>query len=346
MQRKLAIRIINMPENHPLRTLCPPTFPPYYNTDEPDRRWTAWDAAPDQTHKPRYQTRLIRILSKLSTFINSRSEIETWSTIATPPWHEPTIETAISKLPKEEEALRHGEMIVTLRQDPNNILVYTDGSKREDNIGGAGHIDIPGQDPIELLFPLGREHEVYDAEIHAIHKTIEKCAKLCRQRQMRNKTFWVFSDNQAAVMRMATFKASTGQTASLEVQQACKTISEYDCRISLQWVPGHTEVEGNEEADRLAKAATEIPQPSLYMTTVTYLRRIARACSQIEWAKEWRNLSNTGRSYAQTWKRKPDAIFESNNRKTISLITQLRTAHGYFRAYLAPLPNNQIETES
>jgi ribonuclease HI len=237
-------------------------------------------------------------------------------------------------------------MIVTLRQDPNNILVYTDGSKREDNIGGAGHIDIPGQDPIELLFPLGREHEVYDAEIHAIHKTIEKCAKLCRQRQMRNKTFWVFSDNQAAVMRMATFKASTGQTASLEVQQACKTISEYDCRISLQWVPGHTEVEGNEEADRLAKAATEIPQPSLYMTTVTYLRRIARACSQIEWAKEWRSLNNTGRSYARAWKRKPDAIFEGNNRKTISLITQLRTAHGYFRAYLAPLPNNQIETES
>jgi hypothetical protein len=41
-------------------------------------------------------------------------------------------------------------------------------------------------------------------------------------------------------------------------------------------VPGHTDIPGNEEADRLAKAASLLPEPEAAQPTLAYLRRIAR----------------------------------------------------------------------
>ena len=46
--------------------------------------------------------------------------------------------------------------------------------------------------------------------------------------------------------------------------------------VEVGWVPGHTNIEGNEQADALAKAATSVPEAVDALTILTHLRRTAR----------------------------------------------------------------------
>ncbi|KAI8412253.1 hypothetical protein FOFC_08883 [Fusarium oxysporum] len=46
--------------------------------------------------------------------------------------------------------------------------------------------------------------------------------------------------------------------------------------IQVRWVPGHTDIPGNDQADKLAKAGSSAPEPEGAQPTLAYLRRIAR----------------------------------------------------------------------
>ncbi|RKL19990.1 hypothetical protein BFJ72_g15129, partial [Fusarium proliferatum] len=44
----------------------------------------------------------------------------------------------------------------------------------------------------------------------------------------------------------------------------------------VRWIPGHTDIPGNEQADKLAKAASSLPEPEGAQPTLAYLRKVAR----------------------------------------------------------------------
>ncbi|KAM4063656.1 RNase H domain-containing protein [Hirsutella rhossiliensis] len=44
----------------------------------------------------------------------------------------------------------------------------------------------------------------------------------------------------------------------------------------IRWIPGHTNIPGNEQADALAKAGTSQPEPADALPTLAYLRKVAR----------------------------------------------------------------------
>jgi len=59
------------------------------------------------------------------------------------------------------------------------------------------------------------------------------------------------------------------------------------CTLTIQWVPGHTDVAGNEKADELAKLATTQRPPATFRTSISYLKRVARAKAMSEWREWW-----------------------------------------------------------
>ena len=64
----------------------------------------------------------------------------------------------------------------------------------------------------------------------------------------------IATDNQSLC------KALSGN--GTEISELIKMMSQSQYRIVWQWIPGHSDIEGNEIADRIAKEATRLAGPS------------------------------------------------------------------------------------
>jgi len=96
---------------------------------------------------------------------------------------------------------------------------------------------------------------------------------------------WIFTDNQAAIMRIRTLKPGPGQEISIALTHISTELKALKCTLTIQWVPGHTDVAGNEKADQHAKLATTQRPPAFFRTSLSYLKRVAKA----EMVSEWKN---------------------------------------------------------
>ena len=104
-------------------------------------------------------------------------------------------------------------------------------------------------------------------------------------------------------------------------------------RLVLQWVPGHTDLPGNDKADRLAKQGSSSNQPQKAITQQT-----AKMIIQQNYKEEWMNLwanGVTGRTvyeHMNTTKSKDPIKYIS--RKEQCTIFRLRTQHIPLNAHL------------
>lgn len=99
---------------------------------------------------------------------------------------------------------------------------------------------------------LGVSELVYNSELEAITRAIEYASSIAKE----GESFNIFSDNQAAILRLKTPLDNLGQNQQIRAILASKTITSLGAKITISWVPGHSDIVGNEEADKLAKLAT------------------------------------------------------------------------------------------
>ncbi|RDL42413.1 uncharacterized protein BP5553_02392 [Venustampulla echinocandica] len=280
--------------------------------------------------EPTLAIQLDRITSSISRIVSySYERIQHFQF---PPWARKTpYSVEISQLPKEEEALAYN----TLISIPNTRIthVYSDASYIPDSIG-VGVVNI------------GAEQLVYNGELEGVTQAIEYISSIAIPRQK----YRIYSDNQAGLHRLKTPSDNPGQDCQIRAIQATEAAIQKGASIELAWVPGHTDIEGNELADRLAKRAT-LEEPSSNSTSFAYLGMKIKAIRRAEWLSYLTNYTtnkpnSNPNSYTRKfiWKIGARPLIPPNTkRETASAFYQLKLGHGYLKSYLFRLDRSNSD---
>lgn len=153
--------------------------------------------------------------------------------------NEPTFTCRIQDRPKAKEV----EQETTV-----GIRCFTDGSKLSNGEAGAGAVLMEGEEKESITIYLGKTATVFQAEVMAITTTAERLMA----KGVQNEAVAIFSDSQAALRALTkTWSANSLVTRCREVLKNLTTSNE----VTLNWLPGHEGIQGNEEADTAAKEA-------------------------------------------------------------------------------------------
>jgi ribonuclease HI len=247
-----------------------------------------------------------------------------------PPWSAKTpYSVEISQLPKQEAALAHNR---NLLQNNQLIRIYTDASYIPNAIGiGVGLVVIDKSRPIYTeQVNIGLDQIVYNGELEGITRGIEYASNIAKPGQI----FEVYSDNQASLLRLKNATDKPGQACLIRAIKATSSLIQKGAKISLFWVPGHTEIEGNELADLLAKEALELEPDSDEVSFAVLGQRI-RENKALEWASLIRqDKSKYSKDFNPTKGLTRIRIPNTTKRELASAFYQLKLGHGYIKSYL------------
>lgn len=198
------------------------------------------------------------------------------------------------------------EWIDTCYDQESWIHAYTDGSATEaTRNGGSGvFIRFPNSTTVHLSVPGGRRCSNYRAELLALKEAIEYFLSMD---QVQGKIVFL-TDSLSALQAL--------DSDSSDVIEIITLLNRLTSRapVTLQWVPAHVGIRGNEIADTLAKAGSQLPQIDTklsFQETKTVLRR----AFQEEWIS-----SNKGYRAEQD-------PFRRLDRGQQTTIFRLRTGH-------------------
>ena len=135
----------------------------------------------------------------------------------------------------------------------DNIAVYTDGSGLGGN-DGYGYRISTNKNQTKIADSNCRPPSystVFQAEVVAITRACEQMKEL----NIRNKNIYIFSDSLSAINALSQHRVS-----SITILECLNRINDMTSNnsVSLYWVPGHSNMPGNDEADRLSREGTII----------------------------------------------------------------------------------------
>lgn len=207
------------------------------------------------------------------------------------------------------------------------IKVYTDGSafKATVNAGYGAWIIYPDGKEVEIAEACGAACSNYEAELTAMVASLENIHQTFTSDASRVGDIVIFTDSLSALQALENRNIDVKEVRQLR-EKSHSLIATYAIHITMQWVPGHAGINGNEKADKLAKAGAQKPQPPR-ATTFRTAKQIISANVKMEWMNDWA-IGHTGRQFFQfrpTPKSKDSVQFLS--RKEQTTIFRLRTGH-------------------
>jgi hypothetical protein len=210
---------------------------------------------------------------------------------------------------------------------PEDSLVwFTDRSRMPSGMGSG----IFGVRPNWSLSSLGKFVTVFQTEIY----TILQCTYENIRRAYRNKGILIFSDSQAALDGR---KVKSDLVA--ECLNALSGLAGQN-EVILAWVAGHCGIQGNEEADRLAKQALsglslQGPEPALGIPRCS-AREVIRAWTMKQHFCTWKDL--TGHRHGKLFisgpcKERADDLLKLG-RHQLKVVVATLTGHAPVRKHL------------
>lgn len=150
-----------------------------------------------------------------------------------------------------------------ITRDRHDIHLFTDGSQTSDGKSGGGFVIFQaGQKVRTESFGIDRKVEPIDTEVIAICQGISACMKSAHTRFATN--IIIHTDNRTAAGIVNGNPSITCRKETKQIRDAQENWSRREKlahitngHIFSEWVPSHTGVSANEEADSLAKAGAQ-----------------------------------------------------------------------------------------
>ena len=202
---------------------------------------------------------------------------------------------------------------------------YTDGSavKAVAKAGLGVWIMYPDGSSNQISEACGTICSNYEAENFAIQKALDHLDQKFTSSPTSATNVVLFTDAKSILQSME------GQDIDEETLQilikADRFQASHKVKLTMQWIPGHTDLHGNDRADTLAKQGSLKPQPITPATLNTAKQMIRQAYKQ-EWMRNWEN-GTTGRKVYENMKAPKQEDTEKLQRKDQTVIFRLRTQH-------------------
>src|SRR5271156_5828740 len=342
-QRRYALRALKLPISHPINELLPPTLrygdgdaqPGQYSDN--NLEWVEPDANPKGIGQ-----RLARKLT-LGPAIDPAEGCE----IAKPPKDQIFPGNIVIK-PKDiaETEARNAYNADNAALD---LVIWSDGSKLDTGGVGAGIAWKRNNTWLQKGYPLGNTKEVFDAELYGIKSALDTAMKGGQQskrpsqpaRYPYNRVI-VLLDSQAALQRARGDHLGPGQALAIKIGANAQVLRDRGVEVTLQWVPSHIGIEGNERADKTAKEAAGKPIPPGIdrYSSVSYITRQVKAQKRLE-TREWLykvtykgEIRKRNRAYSLTESLEPDPQVSIVGKPLARRFYQLKIGHAITASYL------------
>ena len=139
-----------------------------------------------------------------------------------------------------------------------------------------------GEHIAQFAYPYFQQETAFSAPMASI-----------KDNDVSNRPVYIFTDNQATIRSSRRPKNQAGQYMLKRIVELNETLKR---DITIQWIPAHIGVPGNEPADIAAKEATgwrkegidsQTETPSSLQTIISAIKSITRKHSRFQWGKAW-----------------------------------------------------------
>jgi ribonuclease HI len=154
-----------------------------------------------------------------------------------------------------------------------HIPIFTDGSKYDNRVGAAA---VCGETRKTISLP--NAASIFTAELHALEMAFQIA------RNLNEELFVIFSDSLSALITLQNKR--TPHPLARILQHQIDNLNQEGKTVKLCWIPSHVGIDGNESADKLAKAAALLPAEHIMIFYADWYPIIANKI-HTRWKENW-----------------------------------------------------------
>ena len=199
-------------------------------------------------------------------------------------------------------------------------FIYTDGSKSGHRTSNA--IFYNGDEQIVSQIRLQNETSIFTAEQHAVLEAL----KLTQNKQW-NKVV-ICTDSRSVIQSLQSKHPSS--PLHIHIYNLHQTLSTNGVQIKFIWIPGHSGIHGNVQADKYARNALALTHITNIPIEYQSIKTILRQKTLRLWRKQW--LEVTRATQLRRIKKDITEWQSSNrsNREEEKVLARLRLGHTWY----------------
>jgi ribonuclease HI len=273
-QRTYACRLLSLPQGHPTKDILPMSLVSGDGAAQPGEQPDGdidWAIGEGRTWLGYHLARKIA----MGDCIDPAEGVE------------PIVETRPDYFPGVIH-VENTETATKTAKDPtqSGLVLWSDGSKLETGGTGAAVVWNRDENWSMLRTTLGKNNEIFDAELWGVSDALKVALEVAHP----NEAVTVFIDSQAAIQQIRYLTGGGGQAITLQIYRRALELQRKHHPVTLRWVPGHANIEGNERADKAAKeAASGLGRRTARWSSLAHVRRSVTQTASTD-SQQWLHL--------------------------------------------------------